>query len=190
MSTKILKYSTPLECFQKIFPLSRMYSNLPLKVFDCIVFIHLPNHNQSKLDPRAKKCVFIEHASNKKGYKCYNPQTIKMYVSMDVSFIEDKSFFDKNSLQGENDVMEENFWDSSPTPLPNTILTTTPPLIYNLKEQCDKTDKNSSHIVPNIIVSKTKGESVQPNTECMVYTRRKTHQKSQSQPIPLGNDKS
>ena len=44
--------------------------------------------------------------------------------------------------------------------------------------------------MPNIIVSKTRGESVQPNIECMVYTRRKTHQKSQSQPIPLGNDQS
>ncbi|RVW64433.1 hypothetical protein CK203_061714 [Vitis vinifera] len=34
------------------------------------------------------------------------------------------------------------------------------------------------------------GESVQPNIECLVYTRRKTHQKSQIQPIPLGNDQS
>ena len=86
MPTRILKYSTPLECYQKIFPLSRMYSNLPLKVFGCSVFVHLPNHNWSKLDPRAEKCVFIGYASNKKGYKCYNPQTKKMYVSMDVSF--------------------------------------------------------------------------------------------------------
>ena len=110
---------------------------------------------------------------------------------MDVSFIEDKSFFNKNSpLQGENNVMEENFWDLSPTPLPNTSLTTPPPLIYNPEEQCDKTDKNSSHIVPNITVSETRGESVQPNTERLVYTQRKTHQKSQSQPVPLGNDQS
>ncbi|RVW50024.1 Retrovirus-related Pol polyprotein from transposon RE1 [Vitis vinifera] len=32
------------------------------------------------------------------------------------------------------------------------------------------------------------GESVQSNIERLVYTRRKTHQKSQSQHIPLGND--
>ena len=79
MPTRFLKYSTLLECFQKIFPLSRMYSNLPLKVFGCIVFVHLPNHTRSKLDPRAEKCVFIGYASNKKKYKCYNPQTRKMY---------------------------------------------------------------------------------------------------------------
>ena len=95
-----------------------------------------------------------------------------------------------NLFQGENDVMEENFWDSSPTPLPNTILTTTPPLIYNPEEQCDKTDKNSSHIMPNITVSEIRRESIQPNIERLVYTQRKTHQKSQSQHVPLGNDKS
>ena len=111
-------------------------------------------------------------------------------MSMDVSFIEDKSFFNKNSLQGENDVMEENFWDLSPTPLPNTISTTPSPLIYNPEEQCDKTNKNSSHIVPNITIFETGEESVQPNIEHLVYTRTKTHQKSQSQPIPLGNDQS
>ena len=182
LPTKILKYSTPLECFQKVFPLSRMYSDL-LKVFGCIVFVHLPNHNRSNLDLRAEKCVFIRYASNKKGYKCYSPQTRKIYVSMDVSFIEDKSlfdkiflvsfiedksFFDKNSLQEENDVMEEFFWDLSLAPLPNTILTT-PSLIYNPEEQCDKTnnledqfdksDKNSSHIVPNITVFEIGGAS-------------------------------
>ena len=113
-----------------------------------------------------------------------------MYVSMDVSFIKDKSFFNKNSLQGENDVMEENFWDLSPTPLPNRILTTPPPLIYNPEKQCDKTDKNSNHIVPNIMVSETRKESVQPNIERLVYTWRKTHKKSQSQHVPLGNDQS
>ena len=57
-------------------------------------------------------------------------------------------------------------------------------------EQCDKTDKNSSHIMPNITVSEIGGESVQPNTERLVYTQRKTRQKSQSQHVPFGNDQS
>ena len=101
MPTRIFKYSTPLDCFQKIFHLSRMYSDLPLKFFGCIVFVHLPNHNRSKLDQKvfgcivlaAEKCVFIGYASNKNGYKCYNPQTKKMYENKDVSLIEDKYFF-------------------------------------------------------------------------------------------------
>ena len=52
------------------------------------------------------------------------------------------------------------------------------------------TDKNSSHIMPNITVSEIGGESVQPNTERLVYTQRKTRQKSQSQHVPFGNDQS
>ena len=65
--------------------------------------------------------------------------------------------------------MEEKFWYLSPTPLPNAILTT-PHFIYNPEQQCDKTDKNSNHIVPNIIVFETGKESVQPNIERLVYT--------------------
>nr|CAN61034.1 hypothetical protein VITISV_041749 [Vitis vinifera] len=44
--------------------------------------------------------------------------------------------------------------------------------------------------MPNITVSEIGGESVQPNTERLVYTQRKTRQKSQSQHVPFGNDQS
>ena len=74
MPTRILKYSTPLEFLKKSFPMSHIHSNLPLKVFGCIVFVHIPNHPWSKLDPRAKKCIFFGYAPNKKGYKCFNPK--------------------------------------------------------------------------------------------------------------------
>ena len=66
MTTRVLKCSTPLECFKKCFPLSRMYSDLHLKVFGCTVFVRIPNNTQSKLDPRAEKSVFIGYASNKR----------------------------------------------------------------------------------------------------------------------------
>ena len=72
-----------------------MYSDLPPKVFGCTVFVHLPNNTQSKLDPWAEKCIFIGSAPNKKRYKCYNPQTRRVYVGMDVSFLETKPSFHK-----------------------------------------------------------------------------------------------
>ena len=78
MPTRVLKYSTPLECFNKVFPMSRIHSNLPPKVFGCTVFVHIPSHSRSKLDPRAEKCIFIGYAPNRKGYKCFNPQTKKI----------------------------------------------------------------------------------------------------------------
>ena len=74
----------------------------------------------SIFDPRAEKCVFIGYAPNKKGYKFYNPQTRKTYVSMDISFVEDRPYFSRNYLQGERAREETDFWNTF-TPLPNII---------------------------------------------------------------------
>jgi hypothetical protein len=30
-----------------------------LKMFGCITYVHVPNEKRSKLDPKAKKCIFI-----------------------------------------------------------------------------------------------------------------------------------
>ncbi|POO04090.1 hypothetical protein TorRG33x02_003940 [Trema orientale] len=67
--------------------------------------------------------------------------------------------------------MEDNFWDLSPTPLPKMILTTSPypSIILEIQsqEQCDTTNENGnpSHIVPNITISETGGESLQSGQE-------------------------
>ena len=46
-----------------------------LKVFGCLAYVHLPDEQRSKLDPKAKKCVFIGYSLEQKGYCCYNPLT-------------------------------------------------------------------------------------------------------------------
>lgn len=94
MPTKILKFHTLLNVFQKIFSISKLSSNLLLKVFGCIAFVHIHAHNRGKLDPRARKCVFVGYTSTQKGYKCYDPVSRKMFVTMDVTFFESKSFFE------------------------------------------------------------------------------------------------
>lgn len=48
----------------------------------------MSNHNISKLDPQAIKCVFIEYSPIQKGYKCYHPSTRRLYISIDVTFEE------------------------------------------------------------------------------------------------------
>jgi len=101
MPSKILKFQTPLNCFKEHFPSSRLSHDLPLKVFGCTAFVHVHDINRGKLDPRARKCVFVGYPSTQKGYKCFDPISKFFFISMDVTFFEDKPFFCKTHLQGE-----------------------------------------------------------------------------------------
>ncbi|MCO5570114.1 hypothetical protein L7F22_023830 [Adiantum nelumboides] len=58
------------------------------KVFGCIAYVHVPDELKTKLDPKAKKCVFIGYSIEQKGYKCYNLVTQQVRVSRDVVFDE------------------------------------------------------------------------------------------------------
>ena len=51
-----------------------------------------------KIDPKVEKCIFIGYALNKKRYKCFNPQTKKTFVSMDVTFLETQPWFYKTKI--------------------------------------------------------------------------------------------
>ena len=77
---------------------SRVLDNKIPKVFRCSAFVHVHSQHRDKLDPRAIKCVLLGYSSIKKGYKCYNPLARKFYISVDVTFIENKIFFPKSSL--------------------------------------------------------------------------------------------
>ncbi|PRQ17544.1 putative RNA-directed DNA polymerase [Rosa chinensis] len=85
------------------------FHNLPARVFGCVAFVHVPKNQRSKLDARAIKCVFVGYGGYQKGYKCYHPPTRKYYVTMDVTFFEDMSYFSSSDtvLQGENSYFED-----------------------------------------------------------------------------------
>ncbi|KAL5810289.1 hypothetical protein ACOSQ4_026857 [Xanthoceras sorbifolium] len=104
--SRVLKHNTPLNYLKNYFPTNRLSSSLPLKIFGCTIFVHQPRLSQSKLDARAKKCVFIGYAPSQKGYKCFNPSNRRTYLSMDVKFLENQPFF-TNHLQGENHKKDE-----------------------------------------------------------------------------------
>ena len=51
---------------------------------------------------------FVGYTPNKKDYKCFNPLSKRFYTTMDVSFMENVTYFTKNLLQGEK-LVEPNF---------------------------------------------------------------------------------
>ena len=64
-----------------------------LKVFGCLAYVHVLDELRSKMDPKAKKCVFIGYSLEQKGYRYYNPVTPKIKVSRDVVFDELNSWY-------------------------------------------------------------------------------------------------
>ena len=66
---------------------------LPPRVFGCVCFIYILTLGQDKLSAKALKCVFLDYSRLQKGYRCYSPDINNYFISVDVTFFEDSSFF-------------------------------------------------------------------------------------------------
>ncbi|CAN1319890.1 Retrovirus-related Pol polyprotein from transposon RE1, partial [Linum perenne] len=165
--SKVLKFKTPLQVFQTSFPYSRITSDLPLKIFGCTCFVLTPPQFRSKLDPRSEKCIFVGYSPTQKGYKCFNPITKRLFVSMNVVFWENQPFYPKISLQGERlPISEGNFWE---------IDQTLPVILPNINFQLrNPGDNEETKILPRTeceLQEKVAAEITNPGLQ--VYTRRK-----------------
>lgn len=108
MPSKVLDFHTPLDVFRNYFPLTSVSADLPLKVFGCTAFVHEHKH-LDKLDPRAIKCVFTGYSPTQKGYRCFEPKSKRIFVTMDVTFVENQPFFSDIHLQGGNFKEDSSF---------------------------------------------------------------------------------
>ena len=75
------------------------------------MIVHISDRNCGKLDPKARKFVFLGYAPTQKGYKCFDLVLKKMFVTMDVSFFETKLFFGAH-LQGENKLEDSSIFQN------------------------------------------------------------------------------
>lgn len=119
---------------------------------------------------------------------------------MDVSFLENQSYFAKNCLQGEKERKEENFWEMTSDPLPNPILSS-PSLVFEKKKtqkqgaQDMENEGNLSWISPNIDGSQAGGEILQKEQiitepEFLGHAWKRTQQKSKDLPTILPQNQS
>ena len=95
MPSCILKGKSPFEIF---FPGKNPFS-VPPRVFGCVSFVHNHSPNRDKLDPCAHKCIFLSYSRTQKGYRYYSPSLRKHFVSADVTFFEDISYYSPKGKQ-------------------------------------------------------------------------------------------
>jgi hypothetical protein len=91
INTILSSHSSGLSLFEKLYGYVLDYSSF--RVFCCICFILRPHVEHSKLSSRSAICVFLGYGEGKKGYRCFDPITQKLYVSHHVVFLEHIPFF-------------------------------------------------------------------------------------------------
>ena len=77
----------------------------PPRVFGCVCFVHILKPGQDKLSAKATKCVFLSYSCLQRGYRCYSPYTNCYFISTDVTFFEDSSFFSSAVRHSTPDVL-------------------------------------------------------------------------------------
>ncbi|KAA0059989.1 Cysteine-rich RLK (RECEPTOR-like protein kinase) 8 [Cucumis melo var. makuwa] len=121
MSSRILHLQTPLDCLKESYPSTRLVSEVPLRVFGCTAYVHNFGPHQTKFTHRAQACVFVGYPLHQRGYKCFYPPSRKYFVTMDVTFCENRPYFPVSHLQGESVSKESNNTFEFIEPTPSTV---------------------------------------------------------------------
>ena len=92
-----------------------------LRVFGCVSFVLLQDHERNKLQSRSRLCCFLGYGIGQKGYRCYDPIRKRLRASRHVVFWEHKMFYQLPhvpvSLIPSIDSLTDIFLEKSPTSL-------------------------------------------------------------------------
>ena len=95
LSTAVhLRNRSPTKAVDGVTPCEAWTNKKPevahLRVFGCEAHAHIPKDERHKLDPKARKCIFLGYGEETKGYRLYNTKKKKVFHSRDVKFNEAK----------------------------------------------------------------------------------------------------
>jgi hypothetical protein len=96
-----LNNRSPLEILYQ-----RKINLVHLRVFGCVAFVKIKR--KSKLDFISTKAIFLGYSSVTKGYKCYDPIQKNVFISRDVNFFENESYFKKQDITQESYTIDHN----------------------------------------------------------------------------------
>ena len=78
-----------------------------LRIFRCSAYAHIPKDERSKMDPKAKKSIFLGDSIGIKGYRLFDTDTSKVFHSRDVIFNETASISEQGTEEVENQHLVE-----------------------------------------------------------------------------------
>ena len=90
------------------------------RTFGCDFYVHVPNKERNKLQPKSTNCIFLGYSDDKKAYKLYNPATNKIVSSHDVVLKEKPHAMkdeEKSSFLSPCD--EATYYEPGPSVIPN-----------------------------------------------------------------------
>jgi hypothetical protein len=102
LSHSALGFKTPKEMFSGKKP-----KVSHLKIFGCLVFVHIPREKRTKLDPSGKKAIFVGYCEVSKAFRIYIPGYHHIEISRDVTFDEDATLKKSRRCQLEEVYEEE-----------------------------------------------------------------------------------
>ena len=70
-----------------------------LRVFGCRTFVHIPKDERSKLDVKAKPCIFSGYDHGEFGYRLCDQMSRKIFRSRDVVFLEEQLVDDGDKVE-------------------------------------------------------------------------------------------
>ena len=83
---RLLENKTPKEVFS-----GKKLEVIHLRIFGCLVYIHILIEKRTKLDPSGGKAIFVGYSESSKAYRIYFLGFKKIIISRDVTFDEDSA---------------------------------------------------------------------------------------------------
>ena len=90
--TTAVKAMTPYEAWKGYKP-----NVNHLRIFVCSAYAHIPKDERYKMDPKAKKSIFLGYGIGVKGYRLFDTDTSKVFHSIDVIFNEAASISEQGT---------------------------------------------------------------------------------------------
>ena len=121
-----------------------------LRVFGCVCFVLLQDHERNKLQSCSRLCCFLGYGIGKKGYRCYDPIRNRLRVSRHVVFWEHKMFYQLPYVPVSPIFSIDPFPDLFPDS--PTSISEHPPLVYEFPPSISNVPSHASDEPPAPII--------------------------------------